>query len=222
MNLVKFLRVDFEKVDIGQIGCIFVIGDLDLFFEEQWVYYDLMEMVCGLCVCMRYNGKVIIKVGIIWLFKFEVYGFFDWMVWQVYVDFVNFFYSQENICLQVFVNFYVEKLEKWVDFMFLMGKGEEVFWIFEWVVRFWLCFVCDEQEIFQEFLNRKFVVIYICDWFDMGVLDMDCKELEVFIDFIFEVFFVVCERVKEDVCIKKFDLKKRMLEDVEEFGGQDV
>ena len=106
--------------------------------------------------------------------------------------------------------------------MFLTGKGGEASRILERAARLRLRFACDEQEIPQELLDRKPVVIYTCNRSDMGVPDTDRKELEAFIDSIPEVPSVVRERVKEDARIKKFDLKKRMLEDAEEFGGQDA
>ena len=115
-----------------------------------------------------------------------------------------------------------EKLEKWADSMFLTGKGEEASRILERAARLRLRFACDEQEIPQELLNRKPVVIYTCNRSDMGVPDTDRKELEAFIDSIPEVPSVVRERVKEAERIKQVDVKKRMLEDREEFGGQDA
>ncbi|UVP18678.1 hypothetical protein NXX07_14810 [Bacteroides fragilis] len=94
-------------------------------------------------------------------------------------------------------------------FHVLTGKGEEASRILERAARLRLRFACDEQEIPQELLNRKPVVIYTCDRSDMGVPDTDRKELEAFIDSIPEVPSVVRERVKEDARIKKFDLKKK-------------
>ena len=44
------------------------------------------------------------------------------------------------------------------------------------------------------------------------------KELEEFIDAIPEIPVIVRDNIKEDARIKAFDLKKRMLYDIKEFG----
>ena len=125
MNVTKPTRLDLENIDINQITQILSTGDLDTLPPEERAYYELMEMVRGLRARMRYNGKVITKAGIIKLLKSEIYGLSDWMARQVYSDSINFFYAQENIRPEAFANLYAEKLEKWADSMFLMGKGEE-------------------------------------------------------------------------------------------------
>lgn len=222
MNLIKPTRIDFERIDLNQITRILSTGDLDALPEAERTYYELMEMVRGLRARMRYNSKVITKAGIIKLLKSGTYGLSDWMARQVYSDSINFFYAQENIRPEAFANLYAEKLEKWADSMFLMGKGEEASRILERAAKLRLRFASTETEIPEELLNRKQVVLYTTKRSDLGVPDTDLQELEEFIDDIPDIPVVVRERLKEDAQIKKFNLKKRMLEDAEEFNEDDT
>lgn len=222
MNVTKPTRLDLENIDINQITQILSTGDLDTLPPEERAYYELMEMVRGLRARMRYNGKVITKAGIIKLFKSEIYGLSDWMARQVYSDSINFFYAQENIRPEAFANLYAEKLEKWADSMFLMGKGEEASRILERAAKLRLRFASTETEIPEELLNKKQIVIYTTKRSDLGVPETDRKELEEFIDEIPDIPMIVRDRLKEDAQIKKFNLKKRMIEDAEEFREDDT
>lgn len=216
-NITKPTRLDLEKIDINQITQILSTGDLDALPPEERAYYELMEMVRGLRARMRYNGKVITKSGIIKLLKSEIYGLSDWMARQVYSDSINFFYAQENIRPEAFANLYAEKLEKWADAMFLMGKGEEASRILERAAKLRMRFASTETEIPEELLGKKQIVIYTTNRSDMGVPETDKKELEAFIDGIPDIPVIVRDRLKEDAQIKNFNLKKRMIQDVEEF-----
>lgn len=222
MNLVKPTRIDFERVDLNQITRMLSTGDLEALPEAERAYYELMEMVRGLRARMRYNGKVITKAGIIKLLKSDIYGLSDWMARQVYADSINFFYTDENIRPEAFANLYAEKMEKWADSMFLMGKGEEASRILERAAKLRLRFASTETEIPEELLNRKQVVLYTTKRSDLGVPDTDRRELEEFINDIPDIPVIVCERLKEDAQINKFNLKKRMLEDAEEFSEDDT
>ena len=222
MNLVKPTRIDFERVDLNQITRMLSTGDLEALPEAERAYYELMEMVRGLRARMRYNGKVITKAGIIKLLKSDIYGLSDWMARQVYADSINFFYTDENIRPEAFANLYAEKMEKWADSMFLMGKGEEASRILERAAKLRLRFASTETEIPEELLNRKQVVLYTTKRSDLGVPDTDRRELEEFINDIPDIPVIVRERLKEDAQINKFNLKKRMLEDAEEFSDDDT
>ncbi|CUN27599.1 Uncharacterised protein [Bacteroides thetaiotaomicron] len=222
MNLVKPTRIDFERVDLNQITRMLSTGDLEALPEAERAYYELMEMVRGLRARMRYNGKVITKAGIIKLLKSDIYGLSDWMARQVYADSINFFYTDENIRPEAFANLYAEKMEKWADSMFLMGKGEEASRILERAAKLRLRFASTETEIPEELLNRKQVVLYTTKRSDLGVPDTDRRELEEFINDIPDIPVIVRERLKEDAQINKFNLKKRMLEDAEEFSEDDT
>lgn len=222
MNLVKPTRIDFERVDLNQITRMLSTGDLEALPEAERAYYELMEMVRGLRARMRYNGKVITKAGIIKLLKSDIYGLSDWMARQVYADSINFFYTDENIRPEAFANLYAEKMEKWADSMFLMGKGEEASRILERAAKLRLRFASTETEIPEELLNRKQVVLYTTKRSDLGVPDTDRRELEEFINDIPDIPVIVRERLKEDAQINKFNLKKRMLEDAEEFSEDDM
>lgn len=221
-NLVKPTRIDFERIDISVITRLLSTGDLEALPEAERAYYEMMEMVRGLRARMRYNGKVITKAGIIKLLKSDIYGLSDWMARQVYADSINFFYTDENIRPEAFANLYAEKMEKWADSMFLMGKGEEASRILERAAKLRLRFASTETEIPEELLNRKQVVLYTTKRADLGVPDTNLRELEGFIDEIPDIPVIVRDRLKEDSQIKKFNLKKRMLEDVEEFSEDDT
>lgn len=221
-NLVKPTRIDFERIDISVITRLLSTGDLEALPESERAYYEMMEMVRGLRARMRYNGKVITKAGIIKLLKSDIYGLSDWMARQVYADSINFFYTDENIRPEAFANLYAEKMEKWADSMFLMGKGEEASRILERAAKLRLRFASTETEIPEELLNRKQVVVYTTNRADLGVPDTDRRELEEFIDEIPDIPIIVRDRLKEDSQIKKFNLKKRMLEDAEEFSEDDT
>lgn len=221
-NLVKPTRIDFERIDISVITRLLSTGDLEALPEAERAYYEMMEMVRGLRARMRYNGKIITKAGIIKLLKSDIYGLSDWMARQVYADSINFFYTDENIRPEAFANLYAEKMEKWADSMFLMGKGEEASRILERAAKLRLRFASTETEIPEELLNRKQVVVYTTNRADLGVPDTDRRELDEFIDEIPDIPVIVRDRLKEDSQIKKFNLKKRMLEDVEEFSEDDT
>ena len=190
-NLIKPSRIDFDKVDINQIQRILSTGTLEALAPDEREYYSLMEMVRGLRARMRINGKLVTKAGIIRLLKSEPYGLSDWMARQVYADSLNFFYTQDNVRPQAFANLYAEKAENWANTVFLMGNVKEA---------------------------QKSTVIYTTSRKDLGVPEIDRKELEEFIDAIPEIPVIVRENIKEDARIKAFDLKKRMLYDIKEFG----
>lgn len=221
-SLVKPTRIDLEKIDLNQITRILSTGDLDALPEAERTYYELMEMVRGLRAKMKHNNKVVTKAGIIRLLKSEAYGLSDWMARQVYADAINFFYTQENIRPEAFANLYAEKLEKWADSMFLMGKGEEASRILDRAAKLRMRFANTENEIPEELLSKKQVVIYTTKRSDLGVPETDRKELEEFIDEIPDIPVIVRDKLKEDAQIKKFDLKKRMIEDVDEFREDDT
>ena len=63
--------------------------------------------------------------------------------------------------------------------------------------------------------------IYTASREDLGVPAIDRKELEGFIDSIPEIPVAVRDNLKEDARIRKFDLKKRMIYDIEEFSEED-
>lgn len=221
-NLVKPTRIDFERIDLSLITRLLSTGDLEALPEAERAYYELMEMVRGLRARMRYNGKVITKAGIIKLLKSDIYGLSDWMARQVYADSINFFYTDDNIRPEAFANLYAEKMEKWADAVFLMGKGEEASRILERAAKLRMRFASTETEIPEDLLNRKQLVLYTTNRSDLGVPDTDRRELERFIDEIPDIPVIVRDRLKEDSQIKKFNLKKRMLEDVEEFSEDDT
>ena len=83
------------------------------------------------------------------------------------------------------------------------------------------CFRKEQAEIAEELLNQKKVDIYTANREDLGVPAIDRKELEGFIDSIPEIPVAVRDNLKEDARIRKFDLKKRMIYDIEEFSEED-
>ena len=198
-NLIKPSRIDFDKVDINQIQRILSTGTLEALAPDEREYYSLMEMVRGLRARMRINGKLVTKAGIIRLLKSEPYGLSDWMARQVYADSLNFFYTQDNVRPQAFANLYAEKAVNWAAEL----RG---------------CYKDQQAEIPEELLSQKSTVIYTTSRKDLGVPEIDRKELEEFIDAIPEIPVIVRDNIKEDARIKAFDLKKRMLYDIKEFG----
>ena len=80
------------------------------------------------------------------------------------------------------------------------------------------CYKDQQAEIPEELLAQKSTVIYTTSRKDLGVPEIDRKELEEFIDAIPEIPVIVRDNIKEDARIKAFDLKKRMLYDIKEFG----
>lgn len=219
MNLpVKPERLDLENIDITQITRILSTGSLDSLSPGEQVYYQLMEMVRGLRAKMQHNHKVVTKAGIIRLLR-DGYGLSDWQARQVYADSLNFFYAQDNVRPEAFANLYAEKLEKWADTAFLMGKEKEAGLLLVRAAKLRGCYEQKESEIPEELLTQKQIVIYSANRSDMGVDDIDRRELEQFIDEIPDVPILVKDRLKEDSRIRKMNLKKRMIDDIEEFSG---
>lgn len=158
------------------------------------------------------------KAGIIRLLKSEPYGLSDWMSRQVYADSLNFFYTQDNVRPQAFANLYAEKAENWANTVFLMGNVKEAKNLLRLAAELRGCYKEQQAEIPEELLSQKSTVIYTTSRKDLGVPEIDRKELEEFIDAIPEIPVIVRENIKEDARIKAFDLKKRMLYDIKEFG----
>lgn len=220
-NLVKPSRIVFDKVDINQIQKILSTGSLDSLSEEEQEYYFLMEMVRGLRARMKMNDRIVTKAGIIRLLKSEPYGLSDWMARQVYTDSLNFFYTQENVRPEAFANLYAERAENWANTVFLMGNVKEAKNLLKMAAELRGCFKEKQAEIPEELLSQRQTVIYTTSRKDLGVPETDTKELEEFIDSIPDIPVIVKENIKEDAQIKTFDLKKRMLYDIKEFGDKE-
>ena len=142
----------------------------------------------------------------------------DWMARQVYADSLNFFYTQDNVRPQAFANLYAEKAENWANTVFLMGNVKEAKNLLKLAAELRGCYKDQQTEIPEELLSQKSTVIYTTSRKDLGVPEIDRKELEEFIDAIPEIPVIVRDNIKEDARIKAFDLKKRMLYDIKEFG----
>lgn len=220
-SLIKPTRVDLDEINLSQITRILMSGNLDALSPGEREYYSLMEMVRGLRAKMRHNNKVITKAGIIKLLKSDVYGLSDWQARQVYADSLNFFYAQENVRPEAFANLYADKLEKWADAAFLMGKEKEAGALIEKAAKLRGCYEKKETEIPEELLNQKQTVVYTTKRSDLGVDDIDRKDLEEFIDAIPDVPRIVQDNVKMDAGIKKFNLKNRMIHDIQEFSTEE-
>ena len=219
---VRPSRGDFEKVDLNQIQRILSTGTLDSLRPEEREYFSLMEMVRGLRARMRFtNGRMVTKAGIIRLLKSEPYSLSDWMARQVYNDSIKFFNTQDNIRPEAFAALYAERAEKWADAAFLAGKIKEARALLKLAGEYGRCFRMEQAEIPEELLNQKKVDIYTASREDLGVPAIDRKELEGFIDSIPEIPIAVRDNLKEDARIRKFDLKKRMIYDIEEFSEED-
>ena len=119
---------------------------------------------------------------------------------------------------QAFANLYAEKAENWANTVFLMGNVKEAKNLLKLAAELRGCYKDQQAEIPEELLAQKSTVIYTTSRKDLGVPEIDRKELEEFIDAIPEIPVIVRDNIKEDARIKAFDLKKRMLYDIKEFG----
>lgn len=217
-NYIKPTRLNPEDIDIGQITKILSTGSLDTLSQAEQEYYSLMEMVRGLRAKMMHSGKLVTKAGIIRLLKSDPYMLSDWQARQVYADSLNFFYAQENIMPEAFANLYADKLEKWADTCFLMGKAKEAKDMLKEAYKMRGTGGKQEAEIPEELLSKRQIVLYTTKRSDLGVPDIDRRELEEFIDSIPDIPQVVRDNVKEDAGIRSFNLKKRMFHDIKEFS----
>lgn len=220
-ELVKPTRINVDEIDVNQITQILMTGGLDSLRPDERAYYELMELVRGLRAKMQHNKKIITKAGIIKLLKSDVYGLSDWQARQVYADSINFFYTQEHIRPEAFSNLYADKLEKMADVAFLNGRMKEARDMIKLAAELRGCFKKVDNEIPDELLNRRATVIYTTDRADLGVDEIDRKELAQFIDDIPDTPEIIKDNIREDAKIKKFELKKRMIYDVQEFSEED-
>ena len=219
---VKPTRINFERMDIARIQAVLSTGSLEALSEAEQQYYSLMELVRGLRARMRFqNGKIVTKAGVIRLLKGAPYYLSDWMARQVYADALNFFYVQDNVRPEAFANLYAEKAEKWADASFLGGNAKEATRLLKLAAELRGCFRKQEAEIPAELLEQKKVDIYTAHREDLGLPAIDRKELEAFIDSLPEIPDAIRTNLKEDAGIRKFDLKKRMIYDIEEFSEED-
>ena len=222
MNLQrKPSRIDFEAIDRFQIERILSTGNLDSLTEAERDYYDLMELVRGLRARMMVPGghKIVTKAGIIKLLKSQ-YGLSDWMARQIYIDALNFFYSEDNVRPRAWANFYAEKLQNYADLAAASGNLKTAANLIERSAKLRGCFDEPAPEIPQELLEQSPVEIYTADAESMGAPKADRRELESFIDSIPDIPVIQRQRIKEDAGIKKRNLLNRLLQDVKEFGEE--
>lgn len=221
--MIKPTRIDFNRVSVDKLNAILSTGSLDALNEAERAYFYMMDMVRGLCARMKFEkeNEFISKAGIIKLLKSERYGLSDWMARQVYTDTINFFYQRSEIAVEAFNNLYAEKCEAWADEMFERGDIKEARNLLKLAGEYRGCFKPKEASIPDELLNQKRVDIYTANREDLGIPAIDRKQLDEFIDSIPEISTTVRDKLKEDAGIKKFDLKKRMLHDIEELNDED-
>lgn len=219
---VKPTRIDFNRVSLDKLNTILSTGSLSALNEAEREYFYLMDMVRGLCAKMKFEkqNKLITKAGIIKYLKNEK-GLSDWMARQVYNDSVNFFYQRSEITVEAFNNLYAEKCEAWAEEMYAAGDVKEARNLLKLAGEYRGCFKPKEAAIPEELLNQKRVDIYTSNREDLGIPAIDRKQLDAFIDSIPEISTATRENLKEDAGIKKFDLKKRMLYDIEELSEED-
>lgn len=215
-------RIDFEAIDSHQIERILKTGDLDGLTVAERDYFDLMELVRGLCARMMLPGgnRIVTKAGIIKILKSDAYGLSDWMARRVYADALNFFYSEDNIRPLAWANLYAERLDKLANLAVTMGKLKEARSYIVEAAKLRGCYDDQAPEIPQELLDAAPVVIYTGDPQSMGAPKADRKELKEFIDSIPDIPEISRRRVEEDAGIRKRDLLNRMIEDVKEFGDE--
>lgn len=213
-------RIDFDSIDMALIEQVLSTGSLDALPDAERRYYDLMEMVRGLRARLKFNGKVVTKAGIIRLLKSEPYGLSDYMARRVYTDSMNFFWAQDDVRPRAWSNFYAERLENWANLLFTQGDAKNALRYMKLAAELRGCFDQEAPGVPEELLNQQQTVIYTTSRRDLGLPATDRRRVEKLIDAIPEVPELVRESVKEDANISQFNLKKRMLHDIEEFSEQ--
>ncbi len=213
-------RIDFDSIDMALIEQVLSTGSLDGLPEAERRYYDLMELVRGLRARLKFNGKVVTKAGIIRLLKSESYGLSDYMARRVYTDSMNFFWAQDDVRPRAWSNFYAERLENWANLLFAQGDAKNALRYMKLAAELRGCFDQEAPGVPDELLNQQQTVIYTTSRRDLGLPATDRRKVEQLIDAIPEVPELVRESVKEDANISQFNLKKRMLHDIEEFSEQ--
>ena len=211
-------RIDFDSIDMALIEQVLSTGSLDALPEAERRYYDLMELVRGLRARLKFNNKVVTKAGIIRLLKSEPYGLSDYMARRVYADSLNFFYSQDEVRPRAWSNFYAERLENWANLLFVQGDAKNALRYMKLAAELRGCFDQEAPGVPEELLNQQQTVT--TSRRDLGLPATDRRRVEQLIDAIPEVPELVRESVKEDANISTFNLKKRMLHDIEEFSEQ--
>lgn len=213
-------RIDFESIDMALIEQVLSTGSLDGLPEAERRYYDLMEMVRGLRARLKFNDKVVTKAGIIRLLKSEPYGLSDYMARRVYTDSMNFFWAQDDVRPRAWSNFYAERLENWANLLFVQGDPRDALRYMKLAAQLRGCFEQEAPGVPEELLAQQQTIIYTTSRRDLGLPATDRRRVEKLIDAIPEVPELVRESAKEDAAITQFDLKKRMLHDIEEFSDQ--
>lgn len=213
-------RIDFDSIDMALIEQVLSTGSLDGLPDAERRYYDLMEMVRGLRARLKFNDKVVTKAGIIRLLKSEPYGLSDYMARRVYTDSMNFFWAQDDVRPRAWSNFYAERLENWANLLFVQGNSRDALRYMKLAAELRGCFDQEAPGVPDELLTRQQTIIYTTSRRDLGLPATDRRRVEQLIDAIPEVPELVRESVKEDAAINQFDLKKRMLHDIEEFSEQ--
>ena len=203
---------------IDRIEKVLSTGTLDALPEAERRYYDLMEMVRGLRARVKINDKLVTKAGIIRLLKSQPYGLTDYMARRVYTDAINFFWAQDEVRPRAFSNLYAERLENWANLLFIQGKPREALRYIKLAAELRGCFDEQAPEIPDELLNQQPTIIYTTDRRDLGLPATNRRQVEKLIDAIPEIPELVRDSLKEDANISKFQLKKRLLHDIEEFS----
>ncbi len=213
-------RFNFEEVSLDRIERVLSTGSLDALPEAERRYYDLMEMVRGLRARLKVNDKLVTKAGIIRLLKSEPYGLTDYMARRVYTDAINFFWAQDEVRPRAFSNLYADRLENWANLLFIQGQPRVALNYIKLAAQLRGCFDEEPQQIPDELLNQQPTIIYTTDRRDLGLPATNRRQVEQLIDAIPDIPDLVRDSLKEDANISKFQLKKRLLHDIEEFGEE--
>ena len=213
-------RFNFEEVSLDRIERVLSTGSLDALPEAERRYYDLMEMVRGLRARLKVTDKLVTKAGIIRLLKSEPYGITDYMARRVYTDAINFFWAQDEVRPMAFSNLYADRLENWANLLFIQGQPRVALSYIKLAAQLRGCLDEEPQQIPDELLNQQPTIIYTTDRRDLGLPATNRRQVEQLIDAIPDIPDLVRDSLKEDANISKFQLKKRLLHDIEEFGEE--
>ena len=214
-------RIDFDRIDMNEIRRILKTGDMSSLTPEEVEYFHLMDAVRGWRArTLTPDGKKIVtKAGIIKVLR-QAYGLSDYMARRIYSDALDFFYADADASPTAWRNLYAEKAENLANTALAMGDTKEALSCLKLAAELRGCFKEQQEEIPQELLDRKPIVVYTGDASTLGASKTDRKALEAFIDSIPETPELVRARLRQDAGVEKRNLLQRLIEDGKEFAEE--
>lgn len=220
-DTVKPSRVDLDRVDVSVIADVVAGGNLSRLSPQEREYFSLMDLVRGLRARLRFgNGKVVTRAAIIKILQTQ-YGLKMTQSYRLYNDAINFFYHDTGVTTEAFRNLYAERLEKAASAAEALGDLELFHKMIMSAAKLRGCFERQEKPIPDELITPSQTIIYTTRREDLGLPAIDRAELRRLIEEeIPEIPEQARERVKMDAGLAKFDLRQRLLNDINEFSQQ--